>query len=254
MTNSLAAELEFEFAFGLDAGNDRETNEDRVVCCPELGIFAVIDGMGGLAAGEQAAIWLEQVLPPCMRRMIDSLPEGCSIEHAAEEFTLQLQDLSDSLYRRTNDGGPIHYGAAFCAIWLVRRVVILVHMGDCRAYWMRHYSDTVYALTEDHNVAAQLIGAGALKPADARGHVSGAQLTRFLGMRAPGKPEMTCRRLNEGDRLLLCSDGLYREFTNPELAFVLRANGSNQEKCDRLIALAKERGGRDNISIVLLSF
>lgn len=254
MTRSLAFSMEYQFGSALDAGNDRETNEDRAVCCPESDFFAVIDGMGGLPGGERAAAFLEQILPLSIRRLIESLPEDCPVERAALELVSMLGDLSDSLYERTNEHGAISHGAALCAVWLVRRCVIVVHLGDCRVYWMRRYSDRVYALTDDHNVAAQLIAAGALGSEEARVHASSARLTRFMGMRTPGAPEMTCRRLNEGDRLLLCSDGLYREISNQELALVQCANGSVQEKCDRLIALAKERDGQDNISLVLLSF
>lgn len=253
MTRAPLFEMAFAYASGLDAGVVRAVNEDRVVCCPEEGFFAVIDGMGGLAEGEQTAEFLERMLPSEIRRLADSLPEHYSVEQAAGELVSLICELSDYLYEQTNRRGSVRFGAALCAAWLVRRCVILVHLGDCRAYWMRRFSDTVYCLTDDQNLVALLIAAGVQPSSEAAARASGSRLTRFVGMRPPCAPKMTCRRLNEGDRLLLCSDGLYRDVSREEMALIQRGSGSLKEKCDCLIRLANERGGRDNISVVLVS-
>lgn len=253
MKTSSSFQLEYRYAAGLDIGNIRKTNQDATVCCPEQGFFAVIDGMGGLTNGGQTADMLKEILPVMTTRLMETLPEVYPPELAAEALAKAIGGVSDSIFERTNEYGRITHGAALCAVWLVERCAVFVHLGDCRAYWLGQNAAEAGRLTDDHNVAAEMVAAGQLKPEEARGHVYSARLTRFVGMRAPATPKITYKRLNKGDRLLLCSDGLYGELEDAELTTGMRGDLPLQEHCEGMISLAKQHGGRDNISLVFIS-
>jgi len=253
MRNEPFFQLEFQHAAGLDTGNVRNTNQDAVVCCPENGFFAVIDGMGGLTGGGQTADMLKDILPVLATRLTETLPGECPPELAGEALAKAIAGVSDSIFERTNEFGSVSHGAALCAVWLVERCAVFVHLGDSRGYWLGRDAAAAIRLTEDHNVAAEMVAAGMLKPEEARGHVYSARLTRFVGMRAPSAPRITYKRLNKGDRLLLCSDGLYGELEDAELTAGMRGDLPLQENCNGMIKLAKQHGGRDNISLICIS-
>jgi len=254
MTNTPLFSLGFEFASAVDAGQVRKSNQDRVVCCPESGFFAVIDGMGGLADGEKAADLIKDILPAMIVRLSETLPKEFTVELAGSALAKAIGGVSDSIFERTNENGRIAYGAALCAVWLVDHCAVIVHLGDSRAYWLGNGANEAVRLTRDHNVAAEMVAAGLLKPEEASRHSASARLTRFAGMRAPSAPEISYKRIGEGDCLLLCSDGLYGETKAEELSAGMRESLPAQERCDGLAALANRHGGRDNISLILISF
>lgn len=243
----------YSYAAETDGGNVRQTNQDAVVCCPDQGFFAVIDGMGGLSGGGEAADMLEKILPALATRLRETLPDGYTPELAGEVLSGAIGGVSDGLYERTNAGGRIGFGAALCALLLVGRCAVVVHLGDCRCYWMGREAEAITRLTTDHNAAAEMVAAGLLTPEDARGSIYSSRLTRFAGMRAPAEPEITYKRLNEGDRLMLCSDGLYGELEERHVAAAMKSGLAPSDFCKKMISDANERGGKDNISLIMIS-
>ena len=246
-------QFEYSYAAKTDRGKVRQGNQDAVVCCPEQGFFAVIDGMGGLPGGGETAGMLEQILPALATRLKETLPDDYTPQLVGEMLSNAIAGVSDNLYERTNEGGRIGFGAALCALLLVDHCAVVVHLGDCRCYWIEREATTITRLTTDHNVAAEMVAAGLLKPDDARGSTYSARLTKFAGMRAPAGPEITYKRLNEGDRLMLCSDGLYGELEEQDIAAKMQTDPAPEDFCETMIANANEHGGRDNISLIMIS-
>jgi protein phosphatase len=108
-------------------------------------------------------------------------------------------------------------------------------------------------VTADHTVVAELIGRGAISAADASQHPLRHQLARSLGPEPQIEPELTARNLRNGERVVLCSDGLPLHVADIELARAVSDAPTPQHACDRLIELANQRGGRDNVTVVVLA-
>jgi protein phosphatase len=135
------------------------------------------------------------------------------------------------------------------------RRVRIAHIGDCRAYVVRPAvrKPQIIQLTADHTVVAELIGQGAISHADASQHPQRHQLARSLGPEPDIEPEVTARNLRNRERLVLCSDGLPLHVSDIELARAVSDAPTPQTACDRLVELANQRGGRDNVTVVVLA-
>jgi serine/threonine protein phosphatase PrpC len=186
-------------------------------------------------------------------RLRETLPEGYTPELAGEALSGAIGGISDKLFEQKNADGRINFGAALCALLLVDRCAVIVNLGDCRCYWLGREAETVARLTTDHNIAADMVAAGILSPEAARKSAYSARLTRFAGMPAPAVPGIAFKRLSEGDRLALCSDGLYGEVEEADIAAAMQSGLAPHEFCETMIAHAKEHGGRDNISLIMIS-
>jgi protein phosphatase len=138
-------------------------------------------------------------------------------------------------------------------VW-ARRVRI-AHIGDCRAYVVRPAvrRPQITQLTADHTIVAQLVTIGAISAADASKHPQRHQLARSLGASPEVEPELAARTLRRGERLLLCTDGLPLHVADHELARVISDAPTPQTACDQLVELTNQRGGRDNVTTVVLA-
>jgi protein phosphatase len=236
----------------VDIGQKRPSNEDAVICCPDYGFFAVTDGMGGLYGGGETAEIIALVLPGLIEASYQVLMYDPRPERAAELLKERIRLLSDSIYMKLNQGGPFAFGATLCAVWLVGTEAIFVNLGDSRGYLLKSYKRQIRQVTHDHNVAAQLVESGELSPEVARRHPASASLSRFVGMKSPALPETFIEKFEVGDRILLCSDGLYGMVEEQELPALLRSSRSPSGVTDRLIREANLAGGADNISAVYI--
>lgn len=240
----------FRYAGMRDIGRQRSTNQDEVILCPELGIFAVSDGMGGLAEGAKAADYVAKAVPAVMRFAVS---DAETAEDAGRAFAEMLRMLSDELFETANSPGQISFGATCCGVWLYQDKAVFVNLGDSRAYILRKSKRKLTPVTEDHNVAAMLIKSGELSPEAAKDHPSSSKLTRFVGMPAPALPDYFVCDVAPGDRLLVGSDGLYGMIDETEMARIMRSSKSPQRVCSRLVDVANRNGGRDNISAVYVA-
>jgi serine/threonine protein phosphatase PrpC len=160
--------------------------------------------------------------------------------------------MSDALYRSGNSPKRIVYGATLAGVWLAGNQAVFVNPGDSRGYLLGRYQKKLKQITIDHNIAALLVQNGELSREAARNHESSSRLTAFVGMPQPAEPEVFSVEVRPGDRILLCSDGLYGMAEENEIAQILRSSRSPERVCQRLIAKANEKGGRDNISAVYI--
>ncbi len=226
-----------------DVGRVRTNNEDQLLVTEAL--FAVADGMGGHAAGEVAA----QVA-------IDTLREAFAENATAEGLIDAVRTANAKVIERAEaDPETRGMGTTVCAAALVpdddgNDTVVIVNVGDSRAYLLR--DGELSQITEDHSVADELKRAGQMTEeqaaVDRRRHV----LTRVLGMDATVTPDRFDLDPFRGDRILLASDGLTNEVPDAEIASILRRIEDPGEATRELARVAKNNGGADNITVVLI--
>jgi serine/threonine protein phosphatase PrpC len=213
----------------------------------------VADGVGGEAAGEVASrnavtLVLDLVLrtPDWIFRFDrDLLPE---VTQRMEQRFQQVQEaLTGQAKEAPNLWGMGTTLTLACSIGLD---LMLFHVGDSRAYLFRQ--DRLHRLSCDHTVAQSLADAGAIRAEEVATHPFRHVLTNVLGGRG-GQVRMECRqlRLADGDQILLCTDGLSDEVSDSAVGEVLRRAGTAADACRALVDLALERGGRDNVTVVL---
>jgi protein phosphatase len=235
---------------GLSAGGEthrghvRETNQDIIVVEPRLGLYAVLDGMGGHRAGGVAArmagtamVDILRTAPPSWWQQPRALLRGILSEAAVTVHAAAQQ-------RRAYEGMGTTVVA--CLIVEPRRVVIC-HAGDSRAYLLRDRE--LVALTRDHTVAQQLMDSGARRIPKAARHTLTRNLGAYPGVAATGHEQ----ELQPGDRLLLCSDGLYRGASINAIRRVLGADEAPDRIAKQLVELVLRGKAYDNVSAVVIT-
>ena len=228
-----------------DTGLVRQSNQDAVFVDDALAIVA--DGMGGHAAGEVASEMTIEILRSGFAE--DRTVEGLYNAINAANITV-LNDARDN---------PNHFGMGTTVIALGLTVddqgvtsATLCHVGDSRAYQLR--DGALRQLTDDHSVAEEWVRMGRLTPEEAAVHPRRHQLTRGVGVEEAIAVDVMSIHALAGDRLLLCSDGLSNELDGDTLARLASAPFTLDEAVLQLVEAAKEAGGRDNITAVLLEF
>jgi serine/threonine protein phosphatase PrpC len=250
-----SVEFRIEVGSRTDVGRVRENNEDSMCILPELNLWAISDGMGGVAHGEVAsALAIETITAQCHDAPGES-PAGphsdlsATATRLADAARTANQKIFDSAAHNPNQQGM---GATVVAAWLEGRRLSLVHVGDSRAYLVR--SGTLVRLTEDHSLVAEQVRRGALTPEQAEHSRLQNVLVRALGVREEVEPEASDRDLLPGDLLLLCTDGLTRPVSDAEIAETLVSSADPQAAADRLVKLALDRGGEDNVTVIVVRF
>jgi PPM family protein phosphatase len=228
------------FAARSDVGRVRTGNEDRYLARPP--VFAVADGMGGHQAGEVAsALAIDQ-----LERASDGQvrTDSGAIVAAIERSNAAIRE-----YARAHP--EVAGMGTTCTVAVVSaRVVDIGHVGDSRAYRFRN--GDLEQLTEDHSVVAAMVRQGLLDPdeavTDARRHI----VTRALGAEDDIQVDVVSAELASGDRVLLCSDGLSGLVPRQAIAAVLASEPDPGRGADRLIYLANEAGGDDNVTVIVI--
>jgi protein phosphatase len=156
-----------------------------------------------------------------------------------------------AIWDRADGSGELEgMGTTVCAVGLTGDGnIAVVNVGDSRAYVLREGS--LRQLTADHSVTAELVRRGELSEEEARGHPHRGVLTRALGVGPEVEADSAAHLAVDGDRLLVCTDGLFNEVDDDEIASVMTATGSRQATADALVELALSRSGGDNISVVI---
>ncbi len=234
-----------------DVGRVRRRNEDRWWVDSRQGLFLVVDGMGGHARGDLAAETVVEALPPLLEQRFQA-PHDWHPPQAAARLRQCLTDLSQRLRQVSREEwGLAGMGAALVLMSIVDDQAWVVHLGDCRAYLLREHA--LRLLTKDHTIVQLLLDLGEISSSDAGRHPAQGQLTRFVGMEGLPLPEVSRIDLQAGDRFLLCSDGLTRMLDEETLLELFDADGDLDGCCRHLIDEANRVGGKDNITVVLVS-
>ena len=229
-----------------DTGMLRARNEDSLLLGSS--VFAVADGLGGHRAGEVASSTAIETVARLDGRRFDS-------QEAARKALVEAVTEANRAVAARAASSPEYQGmgTTLTAALVWQDQLLLAHVGDSRAYLLRG-GELLRQLTTDHTVVEAFTAPGGLTREEAQAHPFRHVLTRAIGLDrevAVDSPEPV--RLEAGDRVLLCSDGLTGPVSDEEIAAILRDHPSGPEACRRLIAAANARGGPDNITVVLLS-
>jgi PPM family protein phosphatase len=239
-----------------DIGRRRKVNEDSFVMVPEIGLFAVADGMGGHSAGEVAsktAVEFVEAFLAQNAQIINDFAEDPTPDRGAAAARLveqAVQGACAAIYNKAAKDVRLHgMGTTFVCLVVAGERGIVAHVGDSRLFLARR--GDLHVLTEDHTLIAEQIKAGELKPEDVGSSPFKGVLTRALGAHESVQVDTLVVDLLAGDRMLLCSDGLYNYFKDGELAERLAGSFEEALPAD-LITIANERGGRDNITAIVV--
>ncbi len=227
-------------------GSVRPQNQDRVHVAADGRMLVVADGMGGHRAGEVASgLAMEVLLEHVAAAGLDAGTPGTDVLleafHAANDQVLQAS------YERLECRGM---GTTLIAALVLGDDLHVCHVGDVRGYVLPA-GGGLDQLTEDHSVVGHLVRAGKLTPAQAMIHPQRNEILRAVGVDASIEPDLASRPLLPGDRVLLCSDGLWSVVSDAEITRALRADGPLPAIAERLIALANAAGGPDNVSVAI---
>jgi protein phosphatase len=216
-------------------------------------LMLVADGLGGHAAGERASALVVNEL---QRLVVTSFKWFYHLGDPDEaDRARAIQEGLGRLDRQLFAAGRADWslegmGTTLTAASLVGAELTVVHVGDSRAYLFR--GERVERLTQDHTVAQVLVNAGRLRPEEAKLNPFGHVLTNALGGRTPGvRGEIRRLPLADGDRVLLCTDGLTDLVSDDRIAALLGLHAEPEEACRALVDAALAGGGRDDISVVL---
>jgi len=251
--------FDLEASGATDVGMKRRLNEDVFVVDSDAGMYLVADGMGGHAAGEVASrVATDEILRAFKEGSNDAdetWPEHWNVDRSAAS-NLIVDAILAAHHRVTtamnNDAELKGMGTTVVvAVHLPGdRKIVICHVGDSRAY--RYRRGGLSLLTNDHSWVHEQVEAGFLTEEAARTHPLKNVVTQALGGNSEPKVDVLEDEIDDDDIYLLCSDGLNSMLTDAEIAAVLETGGSLDETCSRLISEANERGGNDNISVVLM--
>lgn len=242
-----------------NVGKVREHNEDSHFIDPDAGIFIVCDGMGGHAAGEVASALAVQTLRTRwasgdMQKAADVwLAQGTPEAHKQLLHTIQrgVIDAHDAIIgEAARDRSKAGMGTTLVGAILVGGDIVFAHCGDSRAYLVR--DGIAMQLTEDHTLLARLLAAGVDVDVDGDGLRFKSMLTNALGIGQECKVSTFVVPVADGDRFLLCSDGITEYVQEYEIGEVLSTSPSPARATQRLIDLALTRGGGDNATALVV--
>jgi PPM family protein phosphatase len=240
-----------------DVGRVRTNNEDCFRIVTPLNLFVLADGMGGEAHGEIAsALAVETVVQHCLD--LEANPAAKVLGRVQPEWSVKTKRLSTALHLANKNickSAAEHpeqrgMGATLTAAWLDRSKLSVAHVGDSRAYLLR--GGSLLQLTRDHSLVAEQVRQGVLTVAEAEESDMQSVLLRALGAQPEIEVDAEEHFLFPRDVLMLCSDGLTRVVTEPEIAGVLQAETDPIRGAEELVALANDRGGPDNITVVIV--
>jgi serine/threonine protein phosphatase PrpC len=226
-----------------DTGLKRDHNEDSFEIIPSLGFAIVADGMGAHNAGEVAS----QIAVGTACAII-SQTDGLSA-HDRLETVLQASNAS-ILEKALTSPRYRGMGTTVVATLLSADYITVAHVGDSRLYQLR--KGRLSTLTKDHSLQQDYVDKGLYTPAEAKEKVARNILTRALGLEPNVQVDINEYPTQNGDRYLLCSDGLYEMLNAVEITAMLSRKLSSEDLCDALIELANAKGGKDNITVIII--
>ena len=239
----------WEAAGATDVGRVRAHNEDSFLVDAQRGVFLVADGMGGHAAGEVASAIASEAVGAALRQGVDAGldPDALAIALAESFHGAHRSIVNYSLAKPETRG----MGTTLTAVVVFDDGSFrLGHIGDSRCYVLRE--GELQQVSRDHTWVQREVDEGRLTDVGARRHRLSHVLTRALGADSLDQPEISGGTLLPGDLLMLCSDGLTGMLTDRMLRRILMRDGELADRVAELVVSANERGGRDNITAVLV--
>ncbi|MBX3190538.1 MAG: serine/threonine-protein phosphatase [Labilithrix sp.] len=243
-----------------DIGRVRENNEDAFVVADLTGgallggasharfdvgergvLLAVSDGMGGAHAGEVASALVVETLTRALAKASPGTPRDALMNDAIQRAHLAVWDAARREEKKM--------GATLTAVFVHAGQAYIAEVGDSRAYLVR--AGTITRLTHDQSMVQMLLDSGVIKPEDARESPLRNVILQAMGHQHDVKVALAKLELRQRDCLVLCSDGLTGHLTDDEIRDVVLASGRPERAVGQLVDLANERGGKDNITVVV---
>jgi len=241
-----------DYALKTHAGQVRPLNEDAVGADPESGLFILADGLGGYNAGEIASTMAVSTLLAELPAELDTARQNLSGFDPQRVLRESLIAMNSTIFRAALNSSAFEGMATTIVVaWLLGDRLWVAHTGDSRLYRLR--GGQLEQLTRDHSFSQELLDAGMVTEEEARLLPAKNLVTRALGASAEVDPEVRDYPLQAGDLVMMCSDGLTEMISFAEIGAQLSShNGDVQEVARRLVDMANEAGGRDNVSVVVV--
>ena len=226
------------YGFGTDIGHKSEHNEDCYFADPEAGLWLIADGMGGHEAGEVASAIVSETIS-------QAVSENCSLVEAIQKSHSAVISASE------HGTGARGMGSTVVALQVNLSDYEIAWVGDSRAYM---WDGELNQISQDHSYVQKLLNSGAITREEAITHPNRNIITRSLGADAPQVNVDHVRgQFTRPQKILLCSDGLTDEVRDEEIAFILEQGGDDQTIVNSLISSALMHGGKDNVTVLLVS-
>lgn len=236
-----------------DTGLVRPNNEDSYLVSEKPSLLVVADGMGGHASGEVASRMAIDIIQDYFDDRKGSQPFIGTYQKEYSEETnrlgaairlanMAIHDLSESTAQYRGMGTTV------AAVLINDRKISIAHVGDSRVYLIR--SQSIEQLTDDHSLAYEQVKKEMMSPKEAATSEMRNVLTRAVGVGTQVDVDLGELMLMPGDRLILCSDGLYSMVPDNDILAVITAIDESSKACQTLVKMANENGGRDNVTVI----
>lgn len=233
--------IKFETGAATHKGLVRQANEDSIIARPDIGVWAVADGVGGYEAGQLASSTVTSAL--------ESIGPAVSAGDLVARFQDRVNHANSAIHALSDERDGAMMGSTVAALLVFGRSFACLWSGDSRTYLMR--GGRMEQLSHDHSEVQELIDNGVLTAEQARTYPRGNVITRAIGIFEDAGLDLRQGEIEPGDTFLICSDGLTAHLSDAEIAARL-AGRRSQDACDTLIAETLERGARDNVSIIII--
>lgn len=236
-----------------DVGRVRASNQDSMLVDKDLGLFIVADGMGGHAGGEIASrICIEQIQSEVQGKflaLLETSPKTHPDPILMNGLAASINFASAKIYEHSLEDPSLRgMGTTATVVKIVGDYAYCAHVGDSRFYLIR--KGLIYQMSFDHSLVNEQVRAGILTPEEAEVHHLKNVITRSVGYQEEEDVDTHCTKLEAGDLLLMCSDGLHGKISDGEISKITSDKGLHAAK--ELLDLANERGGEDNITVVII--
>jgi serine/threonine protein phosphatase PrpC len=251
--------LTIQVAGQSDLGCVRTNNEDNLGYDWRYGIYVVCDGMGGAAAGEIASkIAVDTVLDYCREAVKNKKDPSAAklfdgVSPRANTLALAIQ-LANRKIRAAAEQNPEHrgMGSTLVAVLVEGSMYSIAHVGDSRIYLLS--KGAIQQVTQDHSLVMEHVRRGLITAEQAQNSAIQNIIIRALGSEESVEPDLSDLVAEPGDTVLLATDGLTRHVSDPEILEIVARASSCRQACERLVESAKQAGGRDNITCLILRF
>ena len=232
-----------------DIGKRRSSNQDFVYASEQPvgnlpNLLIVADGMGGHNAGDLASRYT-------VESMVDYI-EKAEEKRPIPLLSMAIHHANDLVMEKSRTDRALEgMGTTVVAATIQDEYLYVANVGDSRLYLI---DQEIEQITRDHSLVEEMIRMGELQRQDARSHPDRNVITRAMGVHSPVKIDFFDMKLEKGDRILLCSDGLTNMIDDDEILRIVKKCSSPKEAAQRLVTEANKSGGKDNISVVLAEF
>ncbi len=234
-------------AFALtDVGKNRVTNQDYVYCKSDAvgnlpNIFIVADGMGGHKAGDIASV-----------TAVDAVLKSIEQSQKTDVISIMeeaVREANKTLYEKSKSNEEwAGMGTTLVLATVVDSTIFVANIGDSRLYLI---DDGIHQITRDHSYVEEMVSIGEIDKSEARTHSKKNIITRAIGVEEETHADFFEVQFKKGDKLLMCSDGLTNMIEDNDILSVIAGNNDIESMVHKLIDLANDSGGKDNIAVLI---